>query len=188
MPRKAAAPASSDVLEPRRSSRIKEQPKVEAPPKKAAKPRAKKAKPADEKDGEAKESADEPAEAPKPKSARGKKRSVSDKDAEEPAEPPAAEAEEAPPSKKVCSVPSWVRGVRAHVWWWHDRPNPSRSQPPRPPLSQIPRRLLLNPPPRLHPRNLHPRLQSPHHGRLRNQPRLPGSLRQERAQGNLLPR
>jgi len=188
MPRKAAAPASSDALEPRRSSRIKEQPKAEAPPKKAAKPRAKKVKPADEKDGEAKESADEPAEAPKPKSARGKKRSVTDKDAEEPAEPPAAEAEEAPPSKKVCSVPSWVGGVEAHVWWWRNRLNPSRSQSPRLPPSLNPRPLPLNPPPRPHPRNQHPRLQSLHHGHLRNQPRLPGSLHQERAQGNLLPR
>jgi hypothetical protein len=120
MPRKAAAPSSSDALaEPRRSSRIKDQPKVDAPPKKAAKPRAKKAKPADEKDGGADEPADEPAEAPKPKSARGKKRTSTDKEAEElaepPAEPPAAQAEEAPPSKKVRSAPSCVGGVAAHI-------------------------------------------------------------------------
>lgn len=111
MPRKAAPPHSTDApAEPRRSSRIKEQPKAEAPPKKAAKPRAKKVKPVDEKEDEAKESLDEIVEDSKPKSARGRKRTAVDKDAEkpaepaEPAEPAAAEEEDAPPSKKVRPV------------------------------------------------------------------------------------
>lgn len=103
MPRKAAAPAFTDATEPRRSSRIKEQPKAEALPKKTAKPRAKKVKPAEEKEDELVE---ETTDAVKPKSARGKKRTVTDKVAEEPAEAPAAQEEEAPPSKKVRWVPS----------------------------------------------------------------------------------
>ena len=118
MPRKAAAPSAYASAEPRRSSRIKEQPKAEAPPKKAAKPRAKKVKPADEKEGEDKDSAEETVEATKPKSTKGRKRTTTDKEAEEPAEPtaepptepPAAQAEEAPPSKKVRLFASCTRG------------------------------------------------------------------------------
>jgi len=99
MPRKAAAaPARDTASQPRRSSRIKEQPKPDLP-KKAPKPRAKKAKPTEAK-------ADEPAadvEAePKPKSARGRKRPTADKDAEAGDAAVPDEAEK-PPSKKVRS-------------------------------------------------------------------------------------
>ncbi|KAH7890563.1 hypothetical protein F5I97DRAFT_47192 [Phlebopus sp. FC_14] len=99
MPRKAApAPASTDApAEPRRSSRIKEQPKPEKPSKRApAKPRAKKAKPVEEKEGEAQDDGEEV----KPKSTRGKKRTSPEKDAEGATEPAAVE-EEAPPAKKA---------------------------------------------------------------------------------------
>lgn len=97
MPRKAAAaPATDTPSEPRRSSRIKEQPRAD-PPKKAPKPRAKKAKPAEAKADET--TADVKTE-PKPKSARGRKRPAADKDAEagDAAVPDDAEK---PPSKKV---------------------------------------------------------------------------------------
>lgn len=83
MPRKVAAPVGEDSSAPRRSTRIKEQPRKQDPvPKKApSKPRAKK------------EAADKEE---KPKSARGNKRKAEDEpngmgeDAEEPA------------TKKVC--------------------------------------------------------------------------------------
>ncbi|CDO70102.1 hypothetical protein BN946_scf184806.g29 [Trametes cinnabarina] len=85
MPRKAAQPA--EPVEPRRSSRIKEQPKPEPAPKKApAKPRSKKTK----------EPAAEGEE--KPKSNKGRKRTAAEKDEEDGA--PAANGEE-PPAKKV---------------------------------------------------------------------------------------
>ena len=179
MPRKPAAPPSTDAqAEPRRSSRIKEQPKVEAAPKKTAKPRAKKVKPADEKEDEVEEELDEIVEPTKPKSTKGRKRTTTDKDAEEPAEPPVPQVEEAPPSKKVRLLPSCVGGVGAYPRS-HDRPNLNQSLLLKPPLS-------LNP--KLHPRNPHQRLQNPHHGRLQNRPRLSRSLHQERVQGNPFPR
>jgi hypothetical protein len=102
MPRKAAAAAgtATDAGEPRRSSRIKDQPKPEPVVKKApAKPRAKKV------DKEDKADKDE-----KPKS-RGRKR----KDA--PGEPNGAEedGDKPPPAKKVCLfisiLPSSVAGI-----------------------------------------------------------------------------
>lgn len=86
MPRKAAASTeeSGETAAPRRSSRIKDQPKAEPAPKKApAKPRAKKA------DKEAAPKED------KPKSAKGTKRKAED------AAEGGAEGEEAPASKKV---------------------------------------------------------------------------------------
>lgn len=119
MPRKAAAPVSTDAqAEPRRSSRIKDQPKGEAPPKKASKPRTKKAKPVEEKVVEDEEpAAEEPTETTKPKSAKGRKRTAADKEAEEPAaDPPtptpapAAQTEDAPPSKKVCGLSCTKQG------------------------------------------------------------------------------
>jgi hypothetical protein len=86
--------SNAGAAEPRRSSRIKDQTKPEAPTKKApAKPRSKKPKPtADEGDTDSKE---------KPKSApRGKKRTSAEKEAEHPE--PAVNGEAAPPpSKKV---------------------------------------------------------------------------------------
>ena len=85
MPRKAAnnAAAAGDSTEPRRSSRIKEQPKEEPVPKKVQKPRTKKA----DKDSADKEE--------KPKSSRGKKRKAE--------EEPNGDAEDAaaPTEKKV---------------------------------------------------------------------------------------
>src|SRR5271168_1061485 len=86
MPRKAAgttAASGESSTEPRRSSRIKEQPKEETAPKKAAKPRAKKAD---------KESADKEE---KSKAPRGKKRKA-DEEANG-----TADDEEAPAEKKV---------------------------------------------------------------------------------------
>ena|SRR5688572_12614958 len=88
MPRKAAVAAASasdePTAEPRRSSRIKDQPVKEAPPKKApAKPRAKKA----DKEGDDKED--------KPKPARGKKRKAE--------EEPNGDVEGEPAAKKVCA-------------------------------------------------------------------------------------
>jgi hypothetical protein len=90
MPRKAAAPVSTDA-EPRRSARIKDIPKADAPepaPKKASsKPRSKKEK-ADGEDAEA-----------VPKS-RGRKRKAPEKETED--EQPAPEAtEQEPPAKKA---------------------------------------------------------------------------------------
>ena len=84
MPRKAANPTAApgeSTAEPRRSTRIKEQPKEDAPPKKVTKPRTKKA------DKEDKEE--------KPKS-RGKKRKAED----EPLNGDAGD-EAAPTEKKV---------------------------------------------------------------------------------------
>ena len=86
MPRKAAA-SSESAAPPRRSSRIKDQPKPEAPPPKApAKPRTKKVK----------EPAAEGEE--KPKATKGRKRTATEKDAED--GEPAANGDE-PPAKKV---------------------------------------------------------------------------------------
>ena len=95
MPRKAA-PSTETAAEPRRSARIKDQPKPEPAPKKApAKPRSKKVK----------EPAAEGEE--KPKSTKGRKRTATEKDAEDGA--PAVNGEE-PPAKKVrprgCGRPS----------------------------------------------------------------------------------
>jgi hypothetical protein len=90
MPRKAAAPVDESVeaSEPRRSSRIKDQPKPEPVEKKPTKPRAKKA------DKEVKEDGAE-----KPKSSRGKKRKAEDAPADE--APVGDDTEKPPPSKKV---------------------------------------------------------------------------------------
>ena len=88
MPRKAAAATSEgEAAEPRRSSRIKDQPKPEPAPKKApAKPKStKKAKEA--------EGSGEEAAAEKPKSTKGKKRPAEDD----------GEANGEPPAKKVRS-------------------------------------------------------------------------------------
>lgn len=65
MPRKAATPVAADGSEPRRSTRIKDQPKPDPPKKAPAKPKVKKAE----------------GEAPK----RGKKRAAEDTNDEEPA-------------------------------------------------------------------------------------------------------
>ena len=110
MPRKAAAATTDTPAEPRRSSRIKEQPKAEPAPKKApAKPRGKKAKAAEAEaapEGDAEKA--EEAVAEKPKSAKGKKRKADEGDTEAaPAETngveaPKDDAEKAPPSKRVC--------------------------------------------------------------------------------------
>lgn len=89
MPRKAAAAADDSApVEPRRSTRIKDQPKPEPVVKKAAapKPKSKKAE---------KESGDVTQE--KPKSGRGRKR-------KEPEPTEANGAEDEPPAKKVCRV------------------------------------------------------------------------------------
>jgi hypothetical protein len=98
MPRKAAAPAGesgASAQEPRRSSRIKDQPKPAPAAKKSAKPKVKKAdkeKPADEEDQDS-----------KPKSARGRKRK--EPEATEATETNGATAPEAqegePAAKKV---------------------------------------------------------------------------------------
>lgn len=83
MPRKAAAAISDDA--PRRSSRIKEQPKPVEPVKKVVKPKVKKA---DKEGGD---------EYEQPKAARGKKRKVEETNgADDEA------AVEKPASKKVC--------------------------------------------------------------------------------------
>ena len=92
MARKGAAAANAG--EPRRSSRIKDQPKPDPPPKKAqAKPRARKPKATGE-EGDA-------GNKEKPKSAAGgKKRTATEKDAED--SQPAVNGEGAsPPAKKV---------------------------------------------------------------------------------------
>lgn len=100
MPRKAAAATNADgsVPEPRRSTRIKDQPKAEPAPKKAsAKPRAKKAAPADKEKEKAEGDAAKDAE--KPKAARGRKRKA---DEEVNGAEGSGEASEAPAAKKVC--------------------------------------------------------------------------------------
>lgn len=112
MPRKAAQPATDGSSEPRRSARIKEQPKAEPAPKKApAKPRGRKPKTPAAAEGEDKEKKEKPAEdtpAEKPKSTKGKKRTAAEKDAEEAVAAPngaaADEGEKPPPAKKV-----WTR-------------------------------------------------------------------------------
>lgn len=91
MPRKAAAPVSTDGAEPRRSARIKDIPKedaVVAPKKAPAKPRSKKEK-AEGDDVE-----------PAPKS-RGRKRKAPEKDTEDEA-PATTDAEEPPAKKASC--------------------------------------------------------------------------------------
>lgn len=93
MPRKAAV--TEGAAEPRRSTRIKDQPKPEPVVKKApAKPRAKKADKV-EKEGEEKEE--------KPKAARGRKRKNADEANGAEAEGD-ADAVKPPPSKKVPST------------------------------------------------------------------------------------
>lgn len=171
-PRKAAAAATADGGEaqaPRRSSRIKVQPKTEAPAKKVAKPRTKKAKEPKEdaatdgeKEGGEKESAAEGAPAEKPKSAaRGRKRKAAEKEEDE--EDDKAEAE--PPAKKVrlhlllyqqICVPDIFDVFRPSL---HPRPPspPQRLQhpslypnlPPRQRASHLPRQLPPSPLPRL---------------------------------------
>ncbi len=92
MPRKSAA--TKETAEPRRSSRIKEQPKSALAVKKApAKPRVKKA------DKEAKADKETKADAEgKPKAPRGRKRKAAEEVNGEEAE---AESEKEPPAKKV---------------------------------------------------------------------------------------
>jgi len=133
MPRKAATAAgeSGEAAAPRRSSRIKEQPKEAPAPKKApAKPRAKKA----DKEGADKEE--------KPKAARGTKR----KAAEEPNGAP--EDGEAPAAKKVrFSSPPLSSEVLKHSTLFvrlspHPRPNLHPRLPPSPPLRRPRNRLL----------------------------------------------
>jgi hypothetical protein len=117
MPRKAAAPADAIPVEPRRSSRIKDQPKAEVPAKKApAKPRQKKTNAATEAaDGDVPmtNGDDKSKDTEKPKST-GKKRTAAEREAEEAtasapvngtAEEPKPEAAadgEKPASKRVC--------------------------------------------------------------------------------------
>ena len=100
MPRKAAT-AGDAAVEPRRSSRIKDQPKPDPPaPKKApAKPRTKKVK----------EPAAEGEE--KPKSTKGRKRTAAEKDAED---GEAAVNGDEPPAKKVRVPLSYYRFVADH--------------------------------------------------------------------------
>ncbi len=103
MPRKAAPKADAanadGELAPRRSSRIKEQPKAEAP-KKATKPRGKK--------GAVTKAGADGEGAAKPPAARGRKRKVDEKEGEEGADAAAetngdAEAPtDEPAAKKVC--------------------------------------------------------------------------------------
>lgn len=124
MPRKAAAPADATFAEPRRSSRIKDQPKVELPTKKAlAKPRAKKTKASAEPaegDAAAPTNGDEKEDAAveKPKSTKGKKRTASEKDAEEAkadangAEAKTEEEGVKPPSKRVRQLLRSTRCVQ----------------------------------------------------------------------------
>ena len=98
MPRKAAATTDS-AGEPRRSARIKDQPKPEPAPKKApAKPRSKKPK-ADV----AEDAADKAPKEDKPKSARGKKRTADEAKAEDAVLENGAPADEdaPPPAKRV---------------------------------------------------------------------------------------
>lgn len=109
MPRKAAAVTNADgtVPEPRRSSRIKEQPKAELAPKKApAKPRVKKA-PADKEKAKA-EGGDAAKDAEKPKAARGRKRKADEgvNGAEG-----SGDASDAPAAKKVCFSRFFVPNV-----------------------------------------------------------------------------
>lgn len=126
MPRKAAVPAgeAGDSAAPRRSTRIKEQPKAEPAPKKApAKPRAKKA---------AKEEGDKDE---KPKSAKATKRKA-------PEEPNGAEEGEGEPAaKKVRPRSLWrIRaGTLRHLPLFV-RPSP---------LPRLLNLLRLNLPPRL---------------------------------------
>jgi hypothetical protein len=100
MPRKAAVPAGESgapAQEPRRSSRIKDQPKPAPPAKKATKPRVKKAdkeKAAGEEDQES-----------KPKSARGRKRKEPEASEATEANGAAPEAQDGEPAAKK------VRGV-----------------------------------------------------------------------------
>jgi len=138
MPRKAATAAgdAGEAAAPRRSSRIKEQPKEAPAPKKApAKPRAKKA----DKEGTDKEE--------KPKAARGTKR----KAAEEPNG--TAEDEEAPAAKKVrLSSPPLFSEILKHSTLFvrlslHLKLNPllpnlHPRRPLNPPLRRPPNRLL----------------------------------------------
>ncbi|CCM01775.1 uncharacterized protein FIBRA_03842 [Fibroporia radiculosa] len=104
MPRKAA-PSSDASTEPRRSTRIKEQPKPESIVKKVpAKPRGKKAKTAEE--AEVLQDVED-----KPKSTRGKKRTASDVEAEEGVVANGNTAEEPPakrvkPASKIASKPT----------------------------------------------------------------------------------
>jgi hypothetical protein len=123
MPRKAAA-APAEPGEPRRSSRIKEQPKPQVTKKAPAKPRTKRgAAPKVALETEEQPAEGEPAAA-KPKSARGKKRTPEEVNG------PEDEAEK-PPSKKVRRYPistalsfGFLPGPRAHAELYRDRPNP----------------------------------------------------------------
>ena len=93
MARKGAA-ATAHASEPRRSSRIKDQPKPDPLPKKApTKPRARKPKATGE-EGTA-------GNKEKPKSAGGKKRTATEKDAED--AQPAVNGDDAPPPAKRVS-------------------------------------------------------------------------------------
>jgi hypothetical protein len=93
MARKGAA-ATTNAGEPRRSSRIKDQPKPDPPPKKTpAKPRSRKPKAT----GEVGDAGNKE----KPKSAAGsKKRTATEKDGED-AQPAVNGEDAAPPAKKV---------------------------------------------------------------------------------------
>ena len=100
MPRKAAAAYTDAPAEPRRSSRIKEQPKPEPAPKKATKPRAKRT----DKEKQEAEKAEDKEKEDKPKPAKGRKRKAADEpngvQAEAGAEAKGADDEE-PAAKKV---------------------------------------------------------------------------------------
>lgn len=159
MPRKAAAPVSTDGTEPRRSARIKDIPREDAPvaaPKKApAKPRAKKEKP----------EGDDEEHAPKP---RGRKRKAPEKDVEDEASSD-ADADE-PPAKKASSCLRVLKAQKLTAIFFRLNLLPKLlSLPPRP-LSLLPRR---SPPPKLQP-NQHQRLLQPnrHQKRLRSNPFL----------------
>ena len=96
MPRKPAAASTDASAEPRRSSRIKDQPKPEPAPKKATKLRSKKT----EKEKQEGEKAEEKEDKPKP--ARGRKRKAAEElnGVQADAETEGAEGEE-PAAKKV---------------------------------------------------------------------------------------
>lgn len=93
MPRKSATTATDGSAEPRRSARIKDQPKPTVSSKKApAKPRARKTK-ANE------QPVEDAAEEPKP--TKGRKRAASEVEAEDAALNGASDVDGPPPAKRV---------------------------------------------------------------------------------------
>lgn len=123
MPRKATAAYTDAPAEPRRSSRIKEQPKPEAAPKKATKPRAKRT----DKEKQEVEKAEDKEKEDKPKPTKGRKRKAAEEpngvQADAEAEAKGAEGEE-PAAKKACLSKPVNRLLTIHGTMY--RPNQHR--------------------------------------------------------------